>query len=146
MWTIWHSILAYKSTWNKESRLPTPMGLIEYTAAFFTASSLQQVIIILYSFGTYEIFLQISRPPDYRSWLQTLYVLFGCKFPNIFCGPMWGYEPIMQSQVNQPMCANPMNPQNVFWSCASTYMYLSVPMCIMYDKHLWMYLLWVREQ
>ena len=57
---------------------------------------------------------QVSYPADYRTWLQTMYVLFGTKWSNIFAGPMWSHEPIMQaSQNDQSETVNPLNPVNV---------------------------------
>ena len=36
--------------------------------------------------------MQVSCPPDYRKWLETMYSLFGNKWLNIHGGPMWKVE------------------------------------------------------
>lgn len=53
--------------------------------------------MILIMHDRLNLLLQISCPPDYRSWLQTQYVLFGSKWSRVFSGPMWSLEPIMQA-------------------------------------------------
>ena len=40
---------------------------------------------------------QISCPPDYRLWLQTMYVLFGTKWSKIFTGPLWSHVSVEQT-------------------------------------------------
>ena len=39
-----------------------------------------------------DIHMQVSCPPDYRKWLETMYSLFGNKWLNIHGGPMWKVE------------------------------------------------------
>ncbi|XP_065893244.1 uncharacterized protein [Dysidea avara] len=63
---------------ESDSLLPAkrmPMGLIEYCINFFNSSSVQHVCC----------------PSDYRSWLETMYVLFGTKWFKIFSGPLWSH-------------------------------------------------------
>ena len=43
------------------------------------------------------IFVQISCPPDYRSWLQTMYCHFGQKWSKLHNGPLWSVEVPVQS-------------------------------------------------
>lgn len=58
---------------------------------------------------------QVSCPHDYRSWLQTMYILFGTKWAKIFNGPMWSYAPIMQTETStSDSSAKPMNPVKVY--------------------------------
>ena len=45
--------------------------------------------------------IQLRCPPDYWLWLETMYNLFGTKCCHMFSGPMWGYEPIAQSNEDQ---------------------------------------------
>ena len=40
-------------------------------------------------------------PPDYRSWLQTMYILFGTKWAKIHTGPMLTYAPILQKDESE---------------------------------------------
>ena len=112
---------------GSDSLLPTsrmPMGLVEHIVNFFTATSLQQVgqhhcytscIIILYVVDILYMAIKVSCPPDYRCWLQTMYALFGTKWAKVFCGPMWSYVPIMQTEnvVHPTSTSNAMAPVNV---------------------------------
>jgi hypothetical protein len=45
---------------------------------------------------------------DYRSWLQTMYVLFGSKCIKLFCGPMWSSEPTEQGSASVDNCRDPV--------------------------------------
>lgn len=49
-----------------------PMGLLEYCASFFTATSVSE----------------IQCPDDYKSWLTTMFCLFRTKWVKMFSGPM----------------------------------------------------------
>ncbi|XP_065887166.1 uncharacterized protein [Dysidea avara] len=77
---------------NTDSKFPMkrmPMGLVEYAASFFACDDLREVIFckeirLLISFHT-----QISCPPDYRSWQQSMYCQFGQKWTKLLRGPMW---------------------------------------------------------
>ena len=40
--------------------------------------------------------IQVSCPSDYRSWLETMYVLFGTKWCKLFTGPAWSHVPVGQ--------------------------------------------------
>ena len=42
---------------------------------------------------------KVKCPPDYRSWLQTMYILFETKWAKIHTGPMLTYAPVMQKDV-----------------------------------------------
>ena len=71
--------------YNSDFRFPIKpmlMGLIEYSASFLLV-----MIHMRYGYNCNEhlvhyvtrvtaIFVQISRPPDYRSWLQTMHCDF----------------------------------------------------------------------
>ena len=95
-----------------------PMVLIEYAINLFTASSIQKASIactgcnVLTYYYHHPLVLQMSCPPDYRCWLQTMYVLFGTKWAKIFAGPMWSYVPIMQAS-ERNLAVGMMNPVNV---------------------------------
>ena len=39
----------------------------------------------------------VFRSPDYRSWLQTMYVLFGTKWSKIFTGHLWSHVSVEQT-------------------------------------------------
>ena len=45
------------------------------------------------------LYLQISSPADYRSWLQTMYVFFGTKWCRIFTGPLWNHVLVEQTTI-----------------------------------------------
>lgn len=59
--------------------------------------------------------MQVQCPSDYRSWQQTMYILFGTKWAKIFTGPMWSHVPIMQAEGTNVdgLNTNSMNPVNV---------------------------------
>lgn len=118
-----------------------PCGLVEYAINFFVASSPQKVCmcvgVCISSFRIYFVpvvflcysdsmctYLQMKCPPDYRVWLQTMYVLFGTKFAKIFGGPLWSHAPIMQTdnlELERDHNTNPLNPINVsIWNYVIT--------------------------
>ena len=45
-------------------------------------------------FGTSQRF-QPSSQDDYRSWCQSMYTLFGKKWPSMHLVPLWSYDIIM---------------------------------------------------
>ena len=52
-----------------------PFGLISHNLRFFASDS-----------ASY-----LEAPPDYRSWYQSIYTLFGNKWAAMHNGPMWSY-------------------------------------------------------
>lgn len=58
--------------------------------------------------------MQIVCPDDYRSWLETMYVLFGTKFSKIFGGPMWSKDPTSQGSSNTTTAHDPLLVYSVF--------------------------------
>jgi len=73
------------------------MGLIEHCINFFDAPTVQQAILLHHLF--YQQCTQVSCPPDYQSWLETMYVLFGTKWLKIHSGPMWSHVSTEQIDV-----------------------------------------------
>ena len=62
--------------------------------------------------------MQLKCPPDYHSWLETIYNLFGTKWCNIFAGPLWSYAPVAQANEHQTSMKEPSK------ICASTVLYI----------------------
>ena len=94
---------------GSDSRFPTkcmPMGLIEYAVDFFANDNLQQVRMPAVLVHILLSLSQISCPPDYRLWQQTMYCHFGQKWAKLHHGPLWSVVPSVSTDPNE------RNPNN----------------------------------
>lgn len=126
-WPIKHHLLSCKGCWYNASRQVwfSSTNKEHANGAYRVCSKLFYCIIhpegkyclhLAANNWTLNIFiLQVTCPPDYRSWVQTVYFLFGTNWAKIFAVPMWSHVPIMQadeSESNKPP-VNTMNLVNV---------------------------------
>ena len=91
------------------------MGLIESfflfkpaTGTFFYHKSSS-----VYTIYNNAILIQVRCPDDYRQWLMSMFSLFGTKFVNIYCWPMWRVETTSQEEQVQEQQARDKQPTQV---------------------------------
>ena len=63
------------------------------------------------------IIIQRKCPNDYKDWLVSMYAIFGTKWVNLFCGPMWSIQSIAQGDVQD--IGNSRCPSKVHVLCVS---------------------------
>jgi len=67
---------------------------------------------------------QVSCPPDYRSWLETMYVLFGTKWLKIYSGPTWSH--VSAEQIDVASVHTNYDPAKVCFEILYTFLLVKV--------------------